>query len=274
MGIFGKDFGRGLTAFVTGGLSEVPRLLKTPTAGVPGRSPQEQELLDLQIDQLRRAGATQEELEPFLLRELGFERTPEGELRRIEGPDDELQQLLEQRAVRALRGEVDPVVEAGIEADRARTETFLSRRLGPGFRLSTPGLETEARFGRQAALTREQARSGAIGQATQLAGQRRGLLSDVQQRRLGALQGVSAPRLGLIGAAGQVQQPFQFERGLQFQAGQQRAAQQAQLGSDIFGLLGLGVGASLGGPAGAGVGQQVGSVFGGLSGGEESSVRL
>ena len=265
MGIFGRDLGRGLTALATGGISELHGLLRTPTPEVPGRSPEEQELLSLQLEQLRRAGATQEELEPFFLRELGFERTPEGELRRITQPADELQQLLEQRALQAARGElpISPALEADLAAQRARVEENLARRLGPGFRLSTPGLATEAQFGRQAALAREEARRGLLGQAVGLAGQRRGLLSDIQQRRLGALQGVATPRLGLIGAAGALQQPLQFERSLRAQQEQQRALGQAQTTSDIFGLAGTLIGAGIGGPVGAGAGGTAGRTIGG-----------
>ncbi len=264
MGIFGKDFKRAATGFATGGLSELGGLLGGGGGGgVPGRSPQEQAILNLQLEALTGAEAERAEFAPFVLEELGFGRTPEGDLVRMDRPGDELQGLLLERALEGARGEVSPAVAADIAADRERQEEALRRQFGPGFRASTGGLEQENRFNRQANIIREEARRAGLGQAVGLLGQRQGLLSGLMQQRLGNLQGVSAPRFGLLSAAAGAQQPFQFERSLQFQAGQQEAADKARLTSDIGGLLGLGIGAFAGGPVGAGVGSTAGRQIGG-----------
>lgn len=247
MGFF-SDPTRALTAFATGGISEGIRALEPEKLSAIGPSAQEQEILDLQLQQLRAAGLSIEEIQPFLLENLGLRRTEEGTLERIQRPEDELEQLLTERALTAARGElpVSPGLEADIARQRASTEEALRRKFGPTFQASTGGLELESRFSRQANLLREESRRGALGQATQLAGGRLGLLSDIGARQFGQLQGFQAPRLGLLGAAGGALQPLQFQRGLEQDISLQNVLNQAQFGSDVFGLIGTAGGAALG----------------------------
>lgn len=64
----------------------------------------------------------------------------------------------------ALSGDfTDPALEAQLEKQRVVSEEELSRRLGPGFKLSTPGIQTEAARLQGANIARDVSRRNEIG---------------------------------------------------------------------------------------------------------------
>jgi hypothetical protein len=147
--------------------------------------------------------------------------------------------------LKAVRGElpISPALERDISEQRGLVQEDLSRRLGPQYRRSTAGIQTEARFQEGANIAREQARRGVIGQGAGLiSGSQAGLVGGQQARQAG-LYGAPQSYYGGIGAGGQALQPYQFQRGLIHQSNLQTAANRAQSRAGLYGLAGAGLGA-------------------------------
>ena len=223
----------------------------------PEPSPEERALQQQSFELAQRQAEQQRQFEPFIRESLGLIEDPEtGELRRLtqeeitagmteeEQRAAEITRLSQESQQQALAGElpISPALERELTLQEQQTREQLSRRLGPGFETTTAGQQALGAFQQRAGLLREEARRGQITSGQGILQSRLSGFLGRQQQQFGQFQGAGAGALGLLGGLGQAQQPFQFQRGLQFQAAQQTAANRAQLLGDIAGAVGTGAG--------------------------------
>jgi hypothetical protein len=235
---------------------------------VPGPSEEERSLQREQLAILREQRAEQAALQPFLLARLGFRKgeggefvplTEEERLERLSPSERQLQEVQElqgERLLSALRGElpVDPALEENLQTEEVRLRERLSRRLGPEFEQTTSGIRALSEFQKRAESLRSGARRGEIGVGTGLLLSQLGGLGGIQQQRFGQLGAFGERGAGLFGRFGQAQQPFQQQRGLQFQAAQAGAQQRQGFLGGVGQLAGTLLGGAFLGPAGAALG--------------------
>lgn len=212
---------------------------------VPGPSPEERALqaaqaeqLALQTQILKNQQAQNQTLLPFLANLEGFDVTLDpttGNITNIAQRADplkeqntEIQRLLNERSLKALRGEldVDPALEEDIRGGEEKLRNTLLARLGPGYDTSSPGIEALGDFFKNATLAREGARTGQLTLAEQLG------LTRQQQDIFARGSATDALRTSAVGdpmtfaggygqvarGYGQAQVPFLQQRGLQTQA--------------------------------------------------------
>lgn len=238
---------------------------------VPGPSAEERslqrnqaELLALQRSIIEQQQAQQKVLLPFFAEQEGFDVTLDdnGNIASISRTPTETEQLREtldkelaERSLAALRGElpVDPGLERNLSRQEETLRERLARQFGPGFETSSAGIETLGDFEANRESLRSAARRGELTLAEQL-GVAREQQNDFSRmtsqdflRQIGS--GDPLTRAGAFGQVasgfGAAQAPFIQQRQMQFQANQSRQ-------SNIFGLIGAGIGAAgslLGTPA-------------------------
>lgn len=187
----------------------INRVLFGREPSMPGRTPEEaallgsqNELLRLQLEQLRGASRESQLLQPFLLTEAGVEPVRDsagnitGYKRTAEGEQVEaIERKLRERTLAALEGNlpVDPALERGIDEGRLNLRESLRKQLGSGFETSTPGIEALENFRKRAEELRYGARTGQLTLSEQLSGAR---------------EAQSAQRFGNISSAGAYDLPF------------------------------------------------------------------
>lgn len=139
--------------------------------------------LDAIKDQIERNAA----LEPLLLETIGFEKDEEGNYIPVEGEQDPLLATLEERYMGAIEGKegVSPYLETQLEEERAKLEEDLSRRLGPNWRSTTPGIQAMEEFQSRADMLREEARQSTIASAGSQYLTARGLMAGEKQQKIG-----------------------------------------------------------------------------------------
>lgn len=212
----------------------------------------------------------------------GYELLPEvaaqqKRLRELQGQQQEITGMMQERTLKALRGElpIDPAIERWISEGRQTLGDQLRANLGSGYLTSTPGIQALAEFDKRANEIRSAAQRDAIYNTSQLqqAGTQFG--SSIDQMRLGNVTGIQtmpfggAQGLGAAGAA--LQGPlsgYLQDRNMQFQAAVQNAQQANQpsgfgqlLGSVVGGIGGFMLGGPAGAMAGASLGGGAGKVF-------------
>jgi len=240
----------------------------------PGFSPQETELMGLQADWLRwqmeqaqgmaplyqqymqsmydiagQETALRDELMPFLLESMGLRRGEGGEIERI---PDELGDLYREKQLAALRGDyTSPALETQLTRQRGLMGEGFARKYGSDWQGTTAGQKGLTQLGESENLLREQARLNFLGMGQGLMGQYAGMVGAGQGQQYGQYGGLgtygfqnpSGLQLGFGGAL----QPYQAQRGMQYQG----ALTQAQLGGQqqagLMGLLGNIGGMALGG---------------------------
>jgi hypothetical protein len=234
---------------------------------VPGPSQEERDLqraqkdmIDLQRQIIEGQTAQQKILLPFLAEQEGFDVTldDKGVITGItkrpnpaQDQRDEIENLLNQRSLAALKGElpIDPGLERDLASQRNTLMESLTRQFGPGGMTSTPAQEALQRFNESENILREGARTGQLTLAEQLGitrEQQNQFTNQTAQDTLRA-SAIGDP-LTFAGAFGQVsnnylraQQPFIADRQMQLQAS--IANQQSR--SSIFGA-GIGALGSIG----------------------------
>ena len=174
---------------------------------------------------------------PFLAEQEGFDVTLDDNgtitgITRRDDPSrdrqDEIQRLLEERSLAALRGDlpVDPALEESLASEEEDVRNRLLQQLGTGYETSSAGIETLGDFFRNAETLREGARTGQLTLAEQL-GLTRGQQSIFGRQSSQDVLRTSAvgDPLAFTGAYGQVargygaaQAPFIQNRQMQFQA--------------------------------------------------------
>lgn len=222
----------------------------------PEPSAEERALQTQQLELLQRQAEQQAQFEPFIRESLGLTEAEGGGLRRLtqeeieagmteeEKRAAELTRLSQERQRQALAGElpISPALERELTLQEQQTREALSRKLGPGFEATTSGQQGLRAFQERAGLLREEARRGQITSGQGILQSRLSGLLGRQQQQFGQFQGAGQGALGLLGAQAQAFQPFQFQRGLEFQASQQTAANRAGIIGSVFGAAGTGAG--------------------------------
>lgn len=216
-------------------------LLGTSKVEVPGIGRVGRQIQDIQLQQLQRGAALQQEIQPFQLAELGFARDAEGNLRRLtqeeitaqQTPQQQLsaqnQALLQQGFGQALQGQLPAGLEQAVALQEARAQRLgtenIARRGGLG---GTAEAQLRGRLlqssilGRANLVGQEQSRLGGL-----LLGQQ-GQSANLLAQRQGLLGGQVTSGLPLISAGSGALQPSLQQQRLGFQANV--AQQQAQVG--------------------------------------------
>jgi hypothetical protein len=256
---------------------------------------QQTEILKQQTDILQSQFAQQELLAPFLFEEagiipdvdpdtgeiLGFEIDPEREALNVR--QRELETAFLERSEQALAGElpVNPALLRDLDIQEEALREGLRKQLGPGFDISSPGIEALSRFGESKDVLLEGARRGDLTLAEQLGGARELGREGDTAAFLQQLSGINQAGANFAGAFGQnaagFGAPLSFferQRDQQFQAAIFNAQNQARSGGGggLFGnLFGSAAGGLFGG-IGGGIGRSFGSsLFGASAGGGGSA---
>lgn len=202
---------------------------------------------------------------PFLLKQAGFEVelnkkgkikgiTESPEQKALNEQDQEIQKLLNERSLAALKGElpVDPALERELANQEETLRQRLQGQFGTGYETSTPGIQTLDEFFQSASTLRSQARRGELTLAEQLGLARRESENADNTTAFNMIRGsVIGDPLTFANAMGsnaygygQAQQPYQFDRSMQFQANVQNSANQmammggiGQLAGTMFGAI-------------------------------------
>ncbi len=247
------------------------------------------ELGNIQLEAIKSETERNRALEPVLLEAMGYEKDESGNYVAVEGEQDPLLAQLEERYTKTIAGEegVSPYLESELAKERAKLEEDLSRRLGPNWRATTPGIQALSDFDTKADLLREEAQQRSIASAGSQYLSARGVMAGEKQQKVSNLlsltgrtptltgggstgAGISAGggiAQGLMSGGGSamagisdLRNYYQKQRYDQWAASQGRAAgrTQAMMGGAIAGgMLGAKVGATAGLPGiaiGAGTG--------------------
>ena len=226
------------------------------TVEAPQPTAQELELQQIQLDALKQQQAESEILKPYLLQSLGlvnegggYRRMTEeemvGSMTSTERANYDILKLQQERQLQALRGElpVSPALEADIAEQEKVQKELLSRKLGKDWAATTPGIQSISAFDTKAELLREASRRDELtsGQSAMLSQQ--GFMTGLNQTQQQGYTGYGQRLFPLVGAAGQAQQPYQFNRSMQLNAD----IANAQSSANALGGLGSLVGSVAGG---------------------------
>lgn len=223
----------------------------------PAPSPQEIELLELQLKSLEDMGRDAEALRPYLLQSMGFREGADGNLLKmteeeyyesLTGLDKagyDLAMASTERSLKAYAGELDisPALEKSLGQRKEELEENLSRNLGSDWQSTTAGIQAMAQFDETSELVREEVRSGIITNEGGMALSNLGYMSGIADTDMASFPGAQGG--GIFSGAGQMAQHYQRDRQGQFQAGmynsQARSQRQSGLMSGIGSLMGAGL---------------------------------
>lgn len=257
----------------------------------PPKSATEQAIEQKNYELLLKQDKENEMFKPLLYQQYGvvddggkLRRMTDDELQNTMTPEQrnmyEISKLSGQRLKDAYEGKlpVSPAMEKQFEEEEKAIRESLSRMAGPQWENSTAGIQKYGEFKTRRDLLREEARRGQIDTGTGLLLSQMGYLGDSKTNNIntGNLLG---NRLGTV-RSGYLQslQPYQYDRGLQFQA---NVANAKRGGGPAWGALGtaLGTGAGLllapatGGTTALLASGALGGVLGGGLGGFAGSLR-
>lgn len=222
---------------------------------VPGPTPEERSLQRQQLEILRQQRAEQEMLRPFILSQMGLTMedgrirrlTEQERLARMTTPErlayeNMLKQMERNRL--ALEGKL-PLSVGTIQRKEEEFRQLMERldRAGATGTVRERALDL---FHRRWAAIEDAERRGELNAGTAAALQRLGVATDIGNRRYLQLQNFGLPSLRLFGSYMSALQPYQYQRGLQLQAGMQTAANRAGIISSAMQGLGLAGGYYLG----------------------------
>ncbi len=240
-----------------------------PTAQETALTVEQTNLLRDQRDILTEQVRVQNLLQPFLFEGSGV--TPRTDASGkiigfdpVADPNEVLREEIEtgflERTQAALKGElpVNPALLKDLDEQEEEVNARLFKDLGPGFKTSTPGIETLSEFATFRENLLESARRGDLTLAEQLGIAREGSnerrIDDTIARLLGINQATlpGATGFGNVAAGfGAAREPFERQRGLELQASMHNASQ-----PDFFGQL---VGTAAGQASGFGFGKLFGA---------------
>jgi len=234
-----------------------------PTVEERALQKEQVELLRLQRESIDTQQDFNRLITPVLLEESGFDITLDEEgnitdLQRREDPNAPLRQDIEtrflERTQAALKGElpVNPALLRDLDEQEQNLENQLRNQFGD--LTSTPAQEALQRSQESRNLLLESARRGdlTLAEQLQLARQQgnQSLINQTVNRGLsiGQTGNQFANQFGnAVRTAGAAQQPFQFQRQMQFQANQFNAQQSDPFGSILGVITGIAGGAFAGG---------------------------
>ena len=179
----------------------------------PPPSAEESNLKQLQYNIAQQEAALNTKLAPMLMNIMGYRLNPDTG-------------VLEQK--RAFEPSTGPALEKNLAAQEAQAREALSRRLGPGYETSTPGIQSLTKLRESQELQREEARRASLS-----------LASDIQNRQFGQALQLTTPGSQLLGSLSGVIQPYQAERAA---LAQQNLYNQQQQNNALSSIAQLGYG--------------------------------
>lgn len=234
---------------------------------VPGPTPQEIELQKLQLEAIKAQQAETALLKPYMYQLAGIKEvdgklvpmTEEEQLAAMTSSQRkqyEVANLQLGQYEKALRGELplSQAVENELTKQRADLESYMSRKLGPNWQQSTPGIQALAEFDKKANALREEQMYGKQTGASAMSIAQQDYYNQLLSRSASAASSPLGTYQGLMGSIGQALQPYQLQRQMQLQANMANAQSGNALWGGLGSLLGTGLmaGASyFGGPAAA-----------------------
>ncbi|MDO9535094.1 MAG: hypothetical protein Q7J85_07120 [Bacillota bacterium] len=210
----------------------------------------------LKILQLQQTESAQ--MRPYVLKGMGL-MEEDGALRymteeertagmgELERGQYDLTKMSQERQAQAYAGElpISPALEKSIAGQEKQMQEALSQRLGPNWMMTTPGQQAIASLRQNADLLREEARRGAISGEGGLLLSNLGYLGNVEGVQTQMAGQFPSRTSGLFGGYGQLQQPYQQQRYMEYEASaasaQARAQRQAGLMGGFGSLLGSGI---------------------------------
>lgn len=165
---------------------------------------------------------------------------------------------------KALKGELplSQAVEGEISKQRADLESYMSRKLGPNWRQSTPGIQALAEFDKKTNALREEQQYGKLSGASAMSIAQQNYMNDMMGRSAQTATSPLGMSQGLFGMMGQAQQPYQQQRAMQLQAAMANQRNGSDMMSGLGMLAGTGLGFALGGAPGAMMGSQMAGLIG------------
>lgn len=225
------------------------------TVEAPKPTAQEIELQNLQLAELKKQSAWNDALGKMLPTSMGYKSVPNASggydlvpmsdtERQASMSPEQYQDYLNANKARdlytkALAGElpVSPALEEEINLQRQNLETSLSGRLGPNWRMTTPGIQAMKSFDSAVNLSREEARRGMLGSSFQMVMQ--GQPTPTQQQVSNTWQNINQGGLGTLGASAGILTPYTQNRAMGLQANIANAQNQSGLLGALIGTGGM-----------------------------------
>lgn len=237
---------------------------------VPGPTTEETQLRQMEMDQIKQSQAESAMMKPYLYQMAGVKEVdgkivPMTEAEQLAGMTT-LQQtqygaakLQSDQYTKALKGELplSQAVEGEITKQKTDLESYMSRKLGPNWKQSTPGIQALAEFDKKSNALREEQQYGKITSASAMNIAQQDYLNQMMGRSANAATSPLQMNQGLFGMYGQALQPYAQDRSMQLQANMQNAKSGDAMAGAVGGLLGTGLmagGMYFGGPAGSAAG--------------------
>lgn len=242
---------------------------------VPGPSAQETALQEQQLQILQEQRAQNELMKPYLYQLAGIKEV-DGQLVPMTEEEQYATMTTAQRQQydvsklqldqysKALKGELplSQAVENELGKQRADLESYMSRKLGPNWQQSTPGIQALAEFDKKANALREEQMYGKQTGASAMSIAQQDFYNQLLSR---SAQSASSPLgmyQGLMGSYQAALQPYQAQRQMQLQANMANARSGNSMMSGLGMLAGTGLGFALGGAPGAYMGSQMAGLIG------------
>jgi len=203
------------------------------------------------------ASRREEEMEQYLLAEMGLRYDEKGNLVRMTEEEQlalmtsagreeyQIGKLMRERQRMALEGRLplSPALEQEFADQQKTMDAEMSARLGRDWQTSTPGIQAGSRARQREGLIREETRRGMISQGEALSQGRRGLEAQIGGQKVGQYTQLPYTRMPLTGIYGNI--------GSMYQRDQEREAQEQ---AGLYGAWGqlLGAGMQSGATAYAG----------------------
>jgi hypothetical protein len=157
------------------------------------------DLNTIQIEAIKSESARSAALEPVLLEAMGYTKDASGKYIPVEGSTDPIVAATEKRYMSALEGKegISPALEQELAKEEQKLTTDLSRRLGPSWQTSTPGIQAMSDFKRRSDLVKEEARQSTINQAGGQYLTARGQVATEKQQNVSNIAGLMAGKSSL-----------------------------------------------------------------------------
>jgi hypothetical protein len=225
---------------------------------------------------LQQQSAEAEQMRPYVLRGMGLTQDENGDYRymtedeRTAGMSEmqlrqyNLTKVAQERQAKAYAGElpISPALEESLTDQERKMTEALSQRLGSNWMQTTAGQQAMGELQQRSDLLREEARRGEINTQGGMLLSNLGYLGNAEAQKTSYASAFPSRTSGLFSGYGQAQQPYQQQRGWEFQARMANAQSRAQRQAGLMGGLGQLAGAGMG-AYGTYAGLQG---FGGLSG--------
>jgi hypothetical protein len=159
----------------------------------------------------------------------------------------EINMSLAEREKQALEGKlpISPALEEAMTKQMTNLESYMSTRLGPRWRESTPGIQAVTQMSAKHDMIREEARRGAISDTM---GLMTGGTNAALNQTMTTAGGLSSTLQGgnqLFQMAGQAQEPYRYYNNLSYQANVENARSKNAASAGLLGGIGQLAGTAL-----------------------------